>query len=130
MRAEEMASPLEVDCADAVGEKAEVPDARESRRNDVHREAAQELDRRQSDLLLSIVIGIVTPGERDARAVEGEDAPIGDGDAMSVGSQIRQHVLGAAERRLDIRVPVGPARSCEQQVQSGGVGGDVGRQHE
>lgn len=98
--------------ADAVGQEAEVAHAGKPRREDVHGEPAQELDCRQDHVLVPIAIGVVAPGEGDVLAVEGDDAAIGDGDAMGVGREICQHVIRSAEGWFDVGVPVGLCRTA------------------
>ncbi len=57
------------------------------------------------DLLLAAV-SIVPPAEGDVIVVEGNEAMVGDGDAMGVARQVVENVLGAAEGRLGIDDPV------------------------
>src|SRR6266478_6072165 len=52
---------------------------------------------------------VVFPFEGDAGLVEGDEAGIGDGDAMGVAGEIGEHRLGAAERALGIDNPFGLA---------------------
>ena len=48
---------------------------------------------------------IVLPLEGDAVAVEGDQATVGDGDAVGVAGEIGQHRLGFAERAFSIDDP-------------------------
>ena len=57
-------------------------------------------------------------------AVEGDDAPVGDGDAVGVVGQIGEHLLGTPEGRLGIGVPVGLVRAGDQEVEGLSVGHD------
>src|SRR5581483_5930813 len=74
--------------------------------------------------------GIVTPGEGDAAAIEAEDAAIGDGDAMGVGSQIGEHLRGAAEGRLEVDVPIGPGGTGQEPIERREIASDGGRKSE
>lgn len=77
--ADERAGLFDVGGAAAVGEEAVVADAREALRNDVHEEAAEELNGRELHRLLGIAVVVVAILEGDALAVEGGDAPVRDG---------------------------------------------------
>jgi len=68
--------------------------------------STQELiDGNGHDLVVAAV-GIVSPAEGDATVFEGHEAVVGDGDAMSVASQIVEHLFGTAEGRLGVDDPV------------------------
>src|SRR4051812_24415543 len=48
----------------------------------------------------------VPPAKRDLAVVEGHQSAVGDGDAVSVGAEIPDHVLRSAERAFAIDHPV------------------------
>ena len=95
-------------------------DAMETSRQDVHQEAADELVGRQchAGVAARPFDPVVLVFEGDAGLVNGDQAAIGDGDAMGVARQIGQHRLGSAERTLGIDDPLDPA----QRRQIGGEG--------
>jgi len=53
-------------------------------------------------------VGIIFPAEGDLVVVEGNEAVVGDGDAMGVAAEIAEHVMGTAERWFGIDHPVLP----------------------
>jgi hypothetical protein len=48
---------------------------------------------------------VILPSEGDAVLIEGDQAAVGDGDAVGIARQIGQHRLGAAEWTLGIDDP-------------------------
>ncbi len=63
---------------------------------------------------LFAAVGIVLPKKLDLGSRDGKQPMVGDGDTMGVASQIVQHMLGAAERRLSIDNPVLPIKLAQQ----------------
>ena len=63
---------------------------------------------------------VVLPLEGDA-VVDGDEAAVGDGDAMGVTRHIAQHLLGATERLLGLDDPIGVAQG--RQIGGERVGG-------
>ena len=53
---------------------------------------------------------VVLPFESDALLIAGDQAAIGDGDAVCIASEITQYFLGSAERLLAIDDPVAVAQ--------------------
>ena len=99
---------------EAVGEQSEVADAHEASGQHVEEEAAQELcSRKRHDALLA-AMGIVFPAQADALSVEGQQAVIGNGDAMGVAAQVAEHMCGSAEGRLGIHDPLLFAQLVQQ----------------
>ena len=92
--------------AEAVGQQAVVADAHEASGQHVEEEAAQELAGVERHDALLAAVGIIPPAEVDALAVEGDQAVVGDGDAMGVAAEIAQHMFRSAEGRLGIDDPV------------------------
>jgi hypothetical protein len=78
------------------GEEAEVTDADESLWKGMEEEAADELCGGESHHFV-FEIPVVTMSEGDLTAVEGEDAAIGESDALSVSNEIFQDDVGTAE---------------------------------
>src|SRR5215212_6818456 len=56
--------------------------------------------------LLSVAVAIVLVDEADPFSVEADDAALGEGDAMGVGGEIAQYLLGTAEGALGIDDPL------------------------
>jgi len=82
------------------GQEAEEADAHEATRQHMQEKASEELLAGERHLPLLIAVGIVLPEESDLAVVEGEQTMVGNGHAMGVASQVAQHALGSAERRL------------------------------
>ena len=92
-------------CADAIGEEAVVADADQARRQHVEQEAADELDRIESHGLGAGMIRVVFPVEADATILQSAKPLVGDGDAVSVASQILEDASWSPEGRLEVNDP-------------------------
>src|SRR5215813_12155621 len=81
--------------ASAIRQQAVVPDAVEALGQDVHEEAANELARLQRHGFVPVRAfeAVVLVFERDAVRVGGDQAAVGDGDAMGVAGQVGEHLL-------------------------------------
>ena len=81
--------------AGAFGEQAVVADAVQAFWQHVDEEAADELEGPERDLLVSIATldAIILPLERDAALVKGDQATVGDGDAVGVTRQISDYTI-------------------------------------
>jgi hypothetical protein len=99
-------------------EKTEVADAHEAWGKGVKEKASQELLHRQGHQALLVSVGGVSPAKGDLVAGERDEAMVGDGDAMGVGTQVVEDILRAAERRLAVDHPL----VAEQGAQEGGEG--------
>ena len=99
-----------------VGEEAEVPDADETARQNVLREAAQKLAGRKSHSALLVAVGVVAPEERDLFAIEGQQAMVADGDAMGITAEIAKCLSRSAEGWFGIDDPV----FLEQRIDEAG----------
>ena len=86
--AEQVAGAGEIVGAPAVGEQAVVSDAMEAAGQDVDEEAANELAMGQRhDLVALMSVGaVVLPLEDDGVVVGGDEAAVGDGDAVGVAA--------------------------------------------
>jgi len=89
----------------AIGQPAEVANARETFREDVLYEAAQEFFAGQRHSALFAVVGVVFPPEEHLGFVD-HNAVVGDSYAVRVTSQIVQNVFGSAKRWLGINDPI------------------------
>jgi hypothetical protein len=101
-----------------IGEEAEVADAHEAARQQVQEEAAQKLIDGQSHQPLLVAVSGVAPAKGYVALGESNQPAVGDGDAMSVSTEIAQHMFWAAERPFGIDNPV----VTEQYPQPGGEG--------
>ena len=98
-----------------MGEETEVADAHEAWGKGVEEKAPQELLHRQGHQALLIGVGGVSPAKGNLVAMQRDEAMVGDGDAMGVGAQVVQDILGATERRLAVDHPL----AAEQGAQEG-----------
>src|SRR5262245_22979180 len=81
--------------ANAIRQQAVVPDAVEALGQDVHEEAANELARLQRHGFVPVRAfeAVVLVFERDAVRVGGDQAAVGDGDALGVAGQVGEPAL-------------------------------------
>ena len=86
----------------ASGEQPVVPDAMEALRQHVQHEAADELRHRQRHGLVAVrtLDAIILVLEGDAGLVGGDEAAVGDSDAVGVARKIGKHSLGPGEWSL------------------------------
>ena len=101
--------------ASVFGEQAVVADAVQAFGQHVDEETADELVGLERHALVSIAAldAVVLPLEGNALLVEGDQAAVGDGNAVGVTRQIGQHGLRSAERTLCIDDPFGLAQRGE-----------------
>jgi hypothetical protein len=76
--------------AAAIGKKAEVPDAHEAAWQQVEQKAAQELIDGQSHQPLRVAVSRVSPTEGNVALGQSHQPMVGNGDAISVGTEIAQ----------------------------------------
>src|SRR5215471_13688159 len=91
----------------SIGEEAVVTDAMKSVGQDMDQEAADELIGVERDkLVASVALGpVILPFEGHALAVEGDEAAVGNSNAVRVARQVGEHSVGSAERPLGIDHP-------------------------
>jgi hypothetical protein len=89
-----------------IGEEAKVADANEAARQYVEQKAAEELIDRQSHDPLAVAVRGIAPSERDFAISKSKQPVVGDGNAVSVVSEIAQHTFRSTEGRLGIDDPV------------------------
>src|ERR1700746_612542 len=84
------------------GEQAVVSDAMQAFWQHVDEESSDDLVGGERHLLVSIAAldAVVLPLESDASLVKGDQATVGDGNAVGVTRQIGQHRLRSTERTL------------------------------
>jgi len=81
----------------------------------MQQETSQELLRGECHLSVFIAVSIIFPAKGNLVMLEGQQAVVGDGDAMGVAGEIAQHMMGSAEGWLGIDDPV----LTEQGTQEG-----------
>ncbi len=84
----------------------------------MEQEAAEELLDSQSHEPLLVAVRGVAPTEGDAAIGESHQPGVRDGDAMSVGAEIAQHMFRSSKGLLGVDEPV----VAEQQTQPGSEG--------
>jgi len=84
----------------------------------VEQEASQELLNGKRHQALFVFVRRIPPAKRDLAIDQGDEPVIGDGDAMSVGAEIAQHMFRPSEGFLGIDDPV----VAEQDPQPGSKG--------
>jgi hypothetical protein len=99
-----------------------VADADHSGRQHVEQETADELNRVQGHDLGAGMIRAVFPVKADMAVLQGAKAVIGDGDAMSVASEILEHASWSAEGRLDVNHPFELRGCLTQGLERGRIG--------
>jgi hypothetical protein len=105
---------LERSTPSTVGEESEVSDANQTSGQDVKKKTAQELMGGNGHDLLLAAVGIVSPAEGNAIALEGHETMVGDGDAVGVAGQVVENMFGATEGWLGVDHPVLPAEFEEE----------------
>ena len=75
-------------------------------RQDVEQEAAGEFVGGELQRAQAVVMGVVLPGERDGRPVNGEEAGVGNGNAVGISRQVLERLLGPAEGRFGVDGPI------------------------
>ena len=112
--------------ARVVGEEAVVANAMKAVGQDVEQKAADEfiaVERHEAVTFLALT-PIVFPFEADAASVEGDKPAVGDGDAVGVARQIRQHLIRSCERALGVDDPIGAMerlQECAKRIDVGEV---------
>jgi len=96
------------------GEQPVVSDAVEAFGQDVDQEAADELiDIKGHGLMANGVGAIVLVPEGDTTPVIGDEAGVGEGDAVGIAAEVLEYGFGAGERWLDMDVPIEVAQGCQ-----------------
>jgi hypothetical protein len=83
-------------------------------RQNVEKETSEELLAGERHLSFLLAVGVVLPGESDLVILKGEQAMIGDGDAMGVASQVAEHTVRSSERGFGINDPILTEESSEE----------------
>jgi hypothetical protein len=102
----------------AVSKEAEVTDAHEAAWEKMQQETTHELIGGQSHDALVVLMSRVTPAEVNLIIVESDESAVGDGDTMSIGAEVAEHMLRPAEGWLGVDDPV----MAEESAQPTGEG--------
>jgi len=89
-----------------VSKKSKVADAHKAVRQQMEQKAAQELVDGQSHEPLLVAVSGVAPAKSYVALGESNQPAVGNGNAMSVGTKIAQHVFWPAERPFGVDDPV------------------------
>ena len=84
----------------------------------MRQEPSQEFVNSESHLPLLVPVGIVFPAECDLAVLKGEQAMVGDSDAMGVTGQVVEDILGSAEGWLGVNDPILSKQGTEQSTES------------
>jgi hypothetical protein len=122
MIGEKGAAESELGCAVAVGHEAEVADAMEAVGQGVKEEAANEFAGRELHDLGGAGLTVILPSKGDMVVVEGDEAAVGNGDAVSVTPEIGENLGRSAERLLGIDDPVDVPHGGEMGSEGRGLG--------
>src|SRR6266853_1822624 len=90
-----------------VAEEAIVPDAVKPVRQHMNEEAADELATIQRHRLLAVAVSVILPAEPDLAVIHGQQPVVGDGDTVSVASDIVEDLGWPGERPLRVDHPLG-----------------------
>ena len=109
--------------ATAVSQEPIVANAMKAFRQNVHQKAADELVRGEGHELVSLgtLDPVVFVFERDGHPVRGDQAAVGDGDAMRVAREVRENGFGSAEGLFGIDHPFRSAERGEEGGEDVGV---------
>jgi len=119
---EKGAAESELGCAVAVGHEAEVADTVEAIGQGVKEEAANELIGLELHDLGGAALTVILPSKGDMVVVEGDEAAIGNGDAVSVAAEIGENLGWSAERLFGIDDPVDVPHGGEMGGEGRGLG--------
>src|SRR6516225_2053660 len=88
-----------------IGEHAEVTDAYKTRGQNMQEEAAEKLIGLQGHGPTLVFMGIISPTKGDLAVGHGNEAGVGDGDAMGIAREISQDLRRSGEGSLGIDDP-------------------------
>ena len=105
---EQLAGACDIFSAGRVGEQTIMADAVKAVGQDVQQEAADELVRIEGhDAVAGLAFApVIFVFEADTLAIEGDEAGIGDGDAVGIAGEIGEHGIGTGEGTLGIDNPL------------------------
>ena len=90
-----------------IGEEAVIADALKPIRQHMDQEAADELVGLEGHRFVLVAAPVVLPAEADLAVVDGQQAAVGDGDAVGIAADILEDLFRAREGSLGVDHPVG-----------------------
>ena len=120
-RGQELTAEFQFAGAVTVGKETVVADALKTGRQSVLQEAADELLGCDRDDLVFSAVAVVLPGVGDLAVVQGQQAAVGDGHAVSVAAEIFEDMLGTTKGWFGVDHPFLFAQRGEIAVESCGV---------
>jgi hypothetical protein len=103
---EKLTTSYDVVFASSVCQQAEVTYPYIASGQDMKKEPSDELVSLECHGLLMIVVGIISPEERDIAALDIKDSVIADRDPVSISAEVLKDALGTIEGRLAIDDPL------------------------
>jgi hypothetical protein len=100
-----------------IGHHAEVADANESLRQDMKQESSDELVSRDGHRSHLVAAGVISPPEGNAFAIEGDESVVGDGDTMSITTEIADDLFRPAEGGFGINNPILTKQRSEERIE-------------
>ena len=90
-------------------------DADESLRQDVKQESSDELVSRDGHRSHLVAAGVISPTEGHAFAIEADESVVGDGDTMSITTEIADDLFRPAEGGFGINNPILTKQRSEER---------------
>src|SRR5271167_3762891 len=118
---EQFPAPRKLARTMAIAEEAVVPDAVKPVRQYMDQEAADELPGLEGHGLLTVVIPVILPAEADLAVLHGDQAVVGDGDAVGIPPDIVEDLCRSGERPLRVDDPVDVPGRCQITAECGGL---------
>ena len=106
----------EVASPSSIGEHAVVAQPRESAREHMKKEAADELAGVEAHHLALVAVSVVAPSEANMLAIEVDEAMIGDGGLVGVAPEVGDDIGGACERRFSILPIISDSRCATRTI--------------
>jgi len=116
--------------ATVVAQNSVMADAHQARGQQVQAEAADELSGWKAQLLERSALSVIaiSEGDQPGGLIDGDDAPVAQGDAVGVVGQVTQHLLGPAQRTFGVERPaLGIKQSEPLTLGRGGCGKPSGQ---
>ena len=89
-----------------VGKQTKVPNLHETGREDMKKEAPDELNSLEPYGAAAVAVPRVAPAKAHLAVLDAYQPSVRDGDPMRVACQILQHMLGSTEGRLGVDHPL------------------------
>ena len=100
----------------SIGEHAVVAQPRESAREHMKKEAADELARVETHHLALVAVSVVAPSEANMLAIEVDESMIGDGGLVSVAPEVGDYIGCPGKRRFSILPIISNSRCATRTI--------------